>query len=180
MVSAARLLSLMEYAGMQAATNPRADFAEVGVYRGGTALLLAKYKSETSWLHLFDTFTGLPAPTLEDTHKEGEFACDIESVRRLLAEYPRVAYYKGVFPRDTAGSLIGKFFSLVHLDCDLYDGVKAGLAEFSKRMVPGGMIVLDDIYCPDCPGALKATEEFCESTGRKVVYKCETQGVIQF
>src|SRR6185503_13560291 len=40
------------------------DFAEAGVYKGGTACLLAQVMAERSAakrLHLFDTFAGMPA-----------------------------------------------------------------------------------------------------------------------
>lgn len=46
-----------------AATKIAGDFAEVGVYRGGSAKLICEAKGERP-LHLFDTFGGLP-PTGE-------------------------------------------------------------------------------------------------------------------
>src|SRR5437763_318304 len=48
--------------------------AEVGVYRGGSAKLIATLKGEKA-LHLFDTFEGMPTvnPDL-DRHKTGDFA----------------------------------------------------------------------------------------------------------
>lgn len=178
MLSAERLESLAQYAHRTADLS--GDWAEVGVSRGGSALLLAQLKPETKWLHLFDTFSGLPAPTLEDTHKPGEFACNLQTVVSLLSGQSKVRFYQGTFPEETGGSLIGLRFSLVHLDCDLYAGVKAGLELFSKRMNPAGIIVLDDYGCPDCPGAKKAVDEFCASTGRKLFGHCECQAAILF
>lgn len=178
MLSAERLESLAQYTSRAATIS--GDWAEVGVSRGGSALLLAQFKPETKWLHLFDTFTGLPAPTLEDTHKKGEFAGDLQSVVTLLSPHPKVRFYPGQFPEETGGSLIGLRFSLVHLDCDLYAGVKAGLELFSARMNPAGIIVLDDYGCPDCPGAKRAVDEFCARTGHVVFGHCQCQVAIQF
>ena len=61
------------------------DFAECGVYKGGTAFLIANSMVNNSIqdrkLHLFDTFTGMPAIANEDpsTLKEGDFG-DISSI----------------------------------------------------------------------------------------------------
>ncbi len=44
-----------------ARATPPGDFAEVGVYRGGSAQVLYEIAQEQNrTLHLFDTFTGTP------------------------------------------------------------------------------------------------------------------------
>src|ERR1051326_3789531 len=60
------------------ASSVAGDFWECGVYRGGTAHLLAEVltrENARKKLHLFDTFTGMPEtdPT-KDLHQPGDFA----------------------------------------------------------------------------------------------------------
>ena len=67
------------------------DVAEIGVYRGGTARLLAKvFESNDKPLHLFDTFTDLPYPDPgKDTLKAGDFGdTSLEAVQAYLQDFP--------------------------------------------------------------------------------------------
>src|SRR6187549_921083 len=52
------------------------DIAEIGVFRGGTARLLAKVSAPAGkTVHLFDTFAGMPeVDTQADLHQAGDFA----------------------------------------------------------------------------------------------------------
>jgi O-methyltransferase len=51
------------------------NFAEIGVYRGGTAKLLANITDGAKReLHLFDTFDGMPDTDSRDLHTAGDFA----------------------------------------------------------------------------------------------------------
>jgi hypothetical protein len=59
------------------------DFAESGVYRGGSALLLGQTLHDTQKkLYLFDSFQGLPTP--DSNHdpffRQGEYAAPLGSV----------------------------------------------------------------------------------------------------
>lgn len=138
------------------------DNAEVGVYKGGTAYLIAQYSSKH--LHLFDTFEGMPEPDPKlDLHKKGDFSdTSFQNVDKLLTYFEHVSFYKGLFPNTVTPKLENTTFAFVHLDCDLYESVKAGLEFFWPRMIYGGVIVLDDYAEPDCPGAKLATHEFVE------------------
>lgn len=65
------------------------EFWECGVYRGGTAALLARVLESgeqpgSRRLRLFDTFTGLPEPDPQrDLHRKGDFSDT--SVERVTA-----------------------------------------------------------------------------------------------
>jgi hypothetical protein len=133
--------------------------AEFGVWRGGTAALLADATDRD--LHLFDTFTGIPASAVDghDTHRAGDF-CDtnLEDVRALLAPYgERIHWHIGEFdPADVPDIP----FALVHIDADTYLSYKAALPRFWSLLAPGGVVLLDDYAAPTCPGATLATNEF--------------------
>ena len=59
--------AFMLYSIAKTQTALEGDLAEVGVYQGGSAKLICEAKKEKS-LYLFDTFTGLPKLSEDDTH----------------------------------------------------------------------------------------------------------------
>lgn len=134
------------------------DFAEVGVYKGRSAVLLARTAPE-KMLHLFDTFTGMPSVVVEiDGVKAGDFAdTSLEDVKKRLPEV-NVMYHVGIFP-GTAAGLEGKKFSFVHYDGDLYGPCVDFIKFFWPRMSPCGIMVFDDYNWPECLGVKKAIEE---------------------
>jgi O-methyltransferase len=141
------------------------DFAEVGVYKGGTAWLLAKVlENSGKTLHLFDTFAGMPEvdATRDNLAKvqAGIFAdTSLEAVQDYLKEFPRTSFYKGLFP-GTATPVREHRFSLAYIDVDIYQSTKDCLEFFYPRVTPGGVIVSDDYKSAACPGVEKAFDEF--------------------
>jgi hypothetical protein len=129
------------------------DVAELGVYRGGSARLIAHY-APTTPLHLFDTFAGLPADDPGGEHKAGEFAAELIAVQTYLAN-PLAVYHVGYFP-DTAEPDLR--FRFVHVDCDLAVTVQASIEYFAPRMVSGGIMVFDDYGWHRTPGVLPAVQ----------------------
>lgn len=127
----------------------RGDLAECGVFRGGTAYLIASAISEAKirrQLHLFDTFCGMPSQQIgeHDCHKPGEFAnTSLEEVKRFLTTYPFVEYHPGIIP-DTLAEVEKSRFSFVHLDVDLYKTNRACCQFFYQRMVKGGVFLFDE------------------------------------
>lgn len=137
------------------------DIAEVGVYKGGTASIIASLTTKT--VYLFDTFSGIPFQNKEkqDTHLIGDFNdTSFLEVKNELAKYPNVSVYQGIFPDQTSQILENKQFSLVHLDVDVYESYKKCLEFFYPRMVPNGVIILDDYDAVTCLGAKNACDEF--------------------
>jgi ubiquinone/menaquinone biosynthesis C-methylase UbiE len=157
LVSADRCFMLFQMA--RYAQRKQGEFAEVGVYKGGTARLIAKVCPNKK-VHLFDTFSGLPKGNPDiDIHEQGDFAdISLESVQNFLRDCNNVVYHPGFFP-DTAKEIIEKF-SLVHIDVDLYQSVKDSLEIFYNKLVPGGVMVFDDYEWPAYPGVKKAVNEF--------------------
>src|SRR5215467_10155400 len=112
--------------------------AELGVYRGGSARLIASLKGDKE-LHLFDTFEGMPEvrADADPHHSSGDFGGSwLEEVKRYLSGFDRIFFYQGFFP-DSAKELAKTpiRFSLVHLDVDIYESTKAGLEFFYPRTV---------------------------------------------
>jgi O-methyltransferase len=124
------------------------DFAEVGVFEGGTADIICKAKGDRHF-HLFDTGSGLPESARRSgggLFEKGHTSFPLVKVKDNLRKYNNLHFYEGLFP-DTSLPVKDKRFTFVHLDCDLYDGTKAGLEFFYPRMVKGGIIIVHD-YSP--------------------------------
>ncbi len=125
------------------ATKLEGDFAEVGVYKGASAKLICEAKGE-KYLHLFDTFEGLPIPSsFDQIFKKNQFSTGLDTVKKYLENYQNIFFYKGVFP-ETSKPVEGKSFAFVHLDADLYVSTLECLNFFYPRMIKGGIIVSHD------------------------------------
>jgi len=133
--------------------------AEVGVYKGGTARLLAR-EFPMKPCYFFDTFEGMPFSDSEDVHKAGDF-CDVTlaAVEKILEDCSNARCIKGIFP-ETAKPFRDMKFSFVYLDGDQYRTTKDALEFFWPRMSAGGIIALDDYQWPNCPGVERAIKEF--------------------
>lgn len=164
--------SFLVYLLAKASSKIDGDIAEVGVFRGGSAKLIAEVKGNKS-LHLFDTFSGLPEANDIDIQDDGvrfnkgDFISDINFVKNLFANYPRTFIYPGIFPQ-TAEKLSEKKFCFVHIDVDTHRSTRSALDFFYPRMSRGGLILCHDY--PTANGVVKAVDEF---------FKDKTEAVIQ-
>jgi hypothetical protein len=136
------------------------DTAEVGTYSGGSAKIICEAKGDRP-LHLFDTFEGIPEVEGIDVGMffVGQYAASLETIMNYLKDYPKVFFYKGIFP-TTAKPVEGKTFSFVHLDVDTYGSTLSCLEFFYPRMHTGGVILSHDYLT--APGVTKAFDEFFE------------------
>ena len=142
------------------------DFLECGVYKGGTALLLAhvlrKYgASQKKVLHLFDTFEGMPdTDPNKDLHLKGDFSdTSLQGVRALFADYPPPVFHQGRVP-ETLKEIAGAPISFAHIDVDIYQSVLDSCEVLYPQLVPGGIMVFDDYGFQSCPGARAAVDLF--------------------
>ncbi len=126
------------------------DFAECGVYKGGTANLISKILKNNSnqkkQLHLFDTFSGMPKTANEDKshHKEGDYNdTSVDSVKKYLKDYSFVEFHPGLIP-ETFEAVTNKKFAFVHIDVDIYRSIKDCCEFFYERMIKGGIMIFDD------------------------------------
>ncbi len=152
--------------------NVPGDMAELGVYRGNSAAVLAYYARKYGRkLLLFDTFGGFDAGDLTgvDSEKPREFAdTSIATVREIVGA-DNVEFVIGRFPQSLRTALAESRFCLVHLDCDLYEPAKAGLEFFYPRLSPGGLIVVHDYANPYWAGIKAAVDEYCAGIPEKPV-----------
>jgi hypothetical protein len=153
--------------------------AEVGTYRGGTAFIMAS--AVHAPIFLFDTFEGMPETSVHDLHSKGDFnEATLEDVTNFLSGFPNINIIKGTFPDsiEINNILQPNIFGLVHLDCDIYSSVKAGLEYFYPLMVPGGTILLDDYGFRSTPGCKDAVDEFLANKKETCIGLGTGQGMI--
>jgi O-methyltransferase len=128
------------------------DFAECGVYKGGTAYLIARTLKEAGTtdraLHLFDTFEGMPEVRHESIHKRGDFGdTTLKSVTEYLSPFPFVSFHPGFIPDSFAG-LSDRTFAFAHVDVDIYQSMLDCCGFLYPRLCTGGLLLFDDYGLP--------------------------------
>jgi hypothetical protein len=164
-------------------------FAECGVFKGGMAMLaaavFAKYAGAARDIFLFDTFTGMTAPSEVDMSRHGVSAAsyppemvksELEEVTRNMAQtsYPlhRLHFIEG----DVCATLrklpnVPDKIAILRLDTDWYESTRAELEVLYEKVTPGGVVLVDDYGY--WQGARKAVDEFIERLPYPV-YLCRT------
>ena len=158
------------------AATKKGEMAEIGVYKGGTARIIAKSCPEKK-VHLFDTFAGMPeVKSGIDCHNKGDFSdTSLELVTNFLADCSNVIFHPGFFP-GTAVNLEDQEFCFVYIDADIYSSTRNCLNFFYNKLTPGGVIVFDDYKWKACPGVKMAIDEFFSDKPERPieteVYQC--------
>jgi O-methyltransferase len=149
------------------------DLMECGVCRGGSVVfmrgLLEAHEVQDRNVWAADSFAGLPRPTARqdvefglDLSRERRpmLAVDLETVQRTFEAYGlldnRVKFLEGWF-KDTLPSAPIERLALLRLDGDLYESTMDALLALYDRLVPGGYLIVDDLFVPTCR---QAVDEF--------------------
>ncbi len=152
------------------------DYAEFGVFRGHTTIeawkAAQRHGSAQMEFWLFDSFEGLPEVAGED--KDGPFATgefcfsqrDYENVlRRAGVDMKRAHIMPGYFDRTLHTIKIERKFSVVWIDCDLYESTVPVLEWLTDKLVDGAVVCFDDWFTfsgrPD-KGEQRAASEWLE------------------
>ncbi|MDR3086833.1 MAG: TylF/MycF family methyltransferase [Azoarcus sp.] len=139
------------------------DFAELGVYKGSSAAVLAHYAAQQNrQLFLFDTFSGFDYRDMTgiDGHRQTLFSdANLANVKQQVGHEDICHYCVGFFPDSIPADVHDRQFAFVSLDCDLYQPMKAGLEFFIPKMSPGGFIFAHDYSSGYWPGCKQAIDE---------------------
>ncbi len=169
MLNHSRARALYDGVRQVAGQNVPGDIVECGTAHGGSAALMAltlKALRAKRKLFAFDTFAGLPPPTLDDPdyeiarHWTGKRRAELEEVRALFRELgvaDLTECTKGLF-QETLPRWQGGPIALLHLDGDWYDSLRVCLGNLWDRVSPGGIVQIDDYGA--WAGARKAVDEF--------------------
>ena len=145
------------------------EYAEVGVYQGGSAILICGSTERT--VHLFDTFEGLPETNEADTSTnfyKGAYSASLNEVRRNISAQ-NVKFYPRLFPQSAPKELEDAKFAFVHLDVDIYTSTIESLRYFYPRMNRGGVIMSHDYDESGNGGVGKAFNEFFRDKSEIVI-----------
>ena len=156
------------------------DVVECGTWRGGMIAGIADTLGPGRKYWLFDSFEGLPpAKPIDggaalawqrDVSSPGYYnncrASEEEAKSAMSISAARdYAIVKGWF-RDTLPATSVGPIALLRLDADWYESTKDVLQNFADRVVPGGLIVVDDYYTWD--GCALAVNECVAQRGWRI------------
>lgn len=181
-----RMYSLQQLATLAVRRNPGGEFAECGCWKGHSAYIISKILSDhgfTKSFHIFDSFEGgLSDKTREDVSEFAQqtkeeqafekqwFSSTMEDLQHALTGFNFFKIYKGWIP-DRFPEVAHEQFALVHIDVDLYQPTLDCLKFFFPRMLPGGIIVVDDYGYSVFPGAKRAVDEFLHDHACTMFYE---------
>jgi O-methyltransferase len=150
----------------QSAKLTKGSLLEVGVWKGGTAALIAKKATMCGILDpvfLCDTFKGVVKAGKHDSiYKGGEHqdtsATEVDHILcRLNIQNYRIL--DGVFPEDTGTNIENLRFRFCHIDVDVYNSAKDVAEWIWPRLVNGGIVVFDDYGFQSCNGVTTFVNE---------------------
>jgi len=126
----------------------KGDFVECGVNTGMKALAQCNYidfNSLDKKFFLLDTYSGVPEKYLdkESSTHAGYYAKDYyEVVKATFSGYRNVILIKGMIP-DTLPLVTSETIAYLHIDCGVVEPEIASLDFFWKKMIPGGIVLLN-------------------------------------
>ena len=181
MVPQGRITSLDQCMQTVISSNIPGDFVECGTWRGGLAALMlhhiVKNNLETT-LYVYDTFEGMPAPSLKDDpramekynqSKDGEFSdwcrADMATVKNTLSQVTAdVNKYCLLIPGlveqtlDDFNANSAPSIALCRVDTDWYESTKKEFEVLYPKISPGGYMIVDDYS--DWSGCKLAVDEY--------------------
>jgi len=165
------------------AYNVEGDLVEMGCNEGATSVLIARILKDNNSekkLFLYDSFEGLPSPSLVDgvSFKIGDLVTTEDNVRANFRKHnlPLPEIHKGWF-KDTIQWLPEKI-CFAYLDGDFYDSILDSLVGVYPRMSKGAICLIDD-YCDPgvnpnglnrLPGVKKACDDFFADKPEKIEF----------
>lgn len=159
------------------------DIVECGVWKGGSSMAMALTLKNLGYknidLYLYDTFSGMTAPTDADISFKGVKAHEkfsrtetsedasnwclspLDEVKKNLFStgYPKekIHFIKGMV-ETTIPETIPKKIALLRLDTDWYESTKHEMNHLFPLLEPNGVLIIDDYG--HWEGARKAIDEY--------------------
>ena len=172
--------------------NIPGDFVECGVWKGGSAMLIAytllHLNITDRKILLYDTFEGMTEPTDVDEDFKGEKAkkilgnsnkfdngsvwcfCSLDDVKKNLEStgYPKdkIILIKGKV-EDTIPLNIPKKISLLRLDTDWFESTYCELNYFFPLLSNNGVLIIDDYG--HWKGARQAVDKYFSETKQQLL-----------
>lgn len=169
----------------QVSKLPEGIILEVGVWRGGTGILMAKrlkYLGDKSTVYLADTFTGIVKASDADSHYNGGEHADtslehVENLAKLLGT-DNIKILKGIYPEETGHEIKDMPIRFCHIDVDVYESAKDIINEIWPRVVKGGIIIFDDYGFRTTEGINTFVNEQRQEKDRLVFYNLNGHAIM--
>jgi len=140
MANARWLSSARDTLRFAASAAPRqGNVVELGVFHGVSLRWLAECRPGS--VHGFDSFVGLPSDW--DPVPEGRFTTAGRVPRGIDAQF-WVGTFDEQLPRFVAQH--PEPIALLHVDSDLYESARVGLAHLSPLLAPGSVLIFDEYF----------------------------------
>lgn len=180
-LSVESMWSLYEAVRYLVARNIKGDLVECGVFFGGASMLMAKtllsLGEASRGLWLYDSFQGFVGEQSEDDvtwHGDSITTRmpDFEGIARkniTSTGYPSelVRLVKGDIEQTAIHNENGDI-ALLRLDTDTYYSTMAELDHFYPKLVPGGILIIDDYG--HAFGARRAVDEYFAEPSRRLLF----------
>jgi len=186
MTSVERMYGLYSSVNYVLQNNISGVFVECGVWRGGSAMMIAKMLANRNMLDrkifLYDTFSGMPIPTADDINISGREASDMlkdfendktvgiwcvaglndvqENMRLTCYPQENIFYVEGKVEDTIPGNMPVESIALLRLDTDWYESTRHELEYLFPGLVSNGVIIIDDYG--HWAGCKKAVDEYFE------------------
>lgn len=186
MTSIERMYSLYKATGYVLNNDIKGDFVECGVWRGGSSMLIAGMMQNRNItdrkIYLYDTFEGMPPPSVKDVDYRGKKAEKLlkktvhqkETSVWCLADLAEVSHNMGKtgYPKENIIYVQGKVedtipskvpdgpIALLRLDTDWYESTMHELVHLYPLLTKNGVLIIDDYG--HWEGCRKAVDEYFE------------------
>lgn len=166
MMTEESLLNIYFYLARTLDRDVPGDVVEFGCHEGLTAVLLSKIMHQYSRrrkLTVYDTFSGLTAPTKRDRGtylSEGDCSASDDLLRKNFREFHEPV--PQIVVGDVAKTLptkLPKTIAFAHLDMDLYEPTFHTLLSIYPRLDKRSVVILDDYGNPSIPGVESAVND---------------------
>lgn len=189
-----RMFTLLQSLRYLKNKNIVGDYVECGVWKGGNLIIFKKFLDDENneninniKIYAYDTFSGMTQPDKNDFDLQNKKSassflksnskksnlwgiCNLSDVKKNLTEFidiKNINFVEGPVEKtlDSENNLPKKI-SLLRLDTDWYSSTKKELEKLYERVLPGGVIIIDDYG--HWNGSRKAVDEFFS---KKFVWK---------
>lgn len=164
----------------------KGSLIEVGVWRGGSAGLIAKRTAQldkTRTVYACDTFEGVVKASDKDTFYKGGEHSDTSKhhVENLLYNklgLKNVKLIEGIFPDVVKDKMNNEVFTFCHIDVDVYQSAKEIVNWIWEKLVIGGIILYDDYGFEGCEGITKFVNEERLLSDRIIIHNLNGHAII--
>ena len=155
MVGIIRLINVAQLISNVVRTGVQGDFAELGVWRGGTCIFAQRLfgvlePSKTRMIHVFDAFESLPGYGGNSAFLENSAADVRENFEVMGAMSKHVKFHVGLFQQTTKAfqtehDVTNTRLAILRIDGNFYDSYQDALYRMYEYVPVGGYVIFDDV-----------------------------------